>query len=148
MRSKYKIATTFAEKDFVSLRFLSALKNTKVVITKREKFKYPLSISFSNISIIDFSIPITLPKTKFLCGNLANLPDEKPTGVIYNTFPLRACTANVGLGYILLTSPSINWSAFGQALFQKAYFKGELFGKERRFQKVSPKKQTQGEMRK
>ncbi len=59
------------------------------------------------------------------------LPKEKSTSVIYNTLSSAAVgyPADVGHSLLKVVSPSINWSALGQTLFQRACFISELFGK-------------------
>ena len=140
---------------------VSLLYQDKCLLSLNSSISLPLfNIKDTLINKIKVSIPNTytptnpkklgqvgqlyksLKKKKSLCGNLANrLPNRKFPPVIYNTPFTGTCQS-------FFSSPSINWSAlFGQTLFQKAHFKDGLFEKERKAKKISPKKQTQGEMK-
>jgi len=63
MNNRYIFATILADKDFVSLRFSSALKNIIVETIKNAKSKYPLFISNTTAEKIIFhSIQTTISK--------------------------------------------------------------------------------------
>ncbi len=73
----------FINGDFISIFSLSALKSKCIRTIKTNTYCKNL---FERIAIrtLSISIPITLPKTKNLCGNLASVSDGKFAGVIYN----------------------------------------------------------------
>ena len=119
MESEYILFSSFiCSRDKVKIRF------TRVIS----------ALFTSSTRTFTKSIKITLPKTKNLSGNLANiLRTSRKVSVIYNTLRLSSADvgypADVGHSLLKVVSPSINWSALGQTLFQRACFIGELFGK-------------------
>ena len=121
-----------AKSEILSNFLLAENKEIKAKITAKTKQIKPIIIPalfnkncwliLSFIKKSSSSIKITLPK-------------EKSTSVIYNTLSSAAVGYPADVGHSLLkVSPSINWSALGQTLFQRACFIGELFGKGKEFE--------------
>jgi len=122
----------FIKGDFISILSFSILRSKRRKTTNANTYLKNLSKRIA-IKTLSISIPITYTHiyTKKLgqVGHfLINLSGSTSSPVIYNIHFSGAA----GSFWSTSSSPSINLSAFGQTLFQRACFIGELFEKGRK----------------
>ena len=123
----------FIKGDFISILSFSILRSKRRKTTNANTYLKNLS---KRIAIKTLSIPIPITYTPIYTKKLGqvghlliNLSGSINLPVIYN---IHFSGAAAGSFWSTSSSPSINWSALRQTLFQRAYFIGELFGKGRK----------------